>query len=107
VSKNGKRNIMKTAELNTDNLITDLKRVVRDSEELLQTTAGAVGEKAHEVRERLSDTLEAAKRTCRKLEEKAVEGAKVADKTIREHPYQSIGVAFGVGLLIGVLATRK
>ena len=30
-----------------------------------------------------------------------------ADKTIRDHPYQSIGGAFGVGLLIGVLVTRK
>jgi len=36
-----------------------------------------------------------------------VTGAKATDKVIREHPYESIGVAFGVGLLIGVLATRK
>ena len=45
------------------------------------------------------------------VEEKTVAGAKVADKTIREHPYESIGVAagvaFGLGLLIGVLAGRK
>ena len=33
--------------------------------------------------------------------------AKVADKTIREHPYESVGVAFGVGLLIGVLVGRR
>jgi len=26
---------------------------------------------------------------------------------IRTHPYKSIGVAFGIGLLIGVLVTRK
>ena len=98
---------MSTNELNTDKLVNDLKRVVRDSEELLQATAGAVGDKAQDVRKRLTDTLETAKRTCHRLEEKAIEGAKVADKTIRDHPYQSIGVAFGVGLLIGVLVTRK
>ena len=34
-------------------------------------------------------------------------GAKATDKVIREHPYQSIGVAFGIGVLIGVLVTRK
>ena len=66
-----------------------------------------MGEKAHEIRERLTETLDAAKRTYRRLREKSVENAKAADQTIREHPYQSIGVAFGVGLLIGVLVTRK
>ena len=98
---------MSANELNTDKLVADLKRVVRDSEELLQATAGAAGDKAQEVRERLTDALETAKRTCHRLEEKAVEGAKAADRVVREHPYQSIGVAFGIGLLIGVLVTRK
>ena len=98
---------MSAIELNTDRLVTDLKRVVQDSEELLRTTAGVAGDKANEVRERLSAALEAAKRSCRRIEERAIEGAKATDKVIREHPYQSIGVAFGVGLLIGVLVTRK
>ncbi|HEY2953401.1 MAG TPA: DUF883 family protein [Verrucomicrobiae bacterium] len=94
-------------ELNTDKLVTDLKRVVRDSEELLKASAGVVGDKAHEMRERLSAALESAKAACHRLEERAIAGAKATDRVIREHPYQSIGVAFGVGLLIGVLVTRK
>lgn len=91
----------------TEKLVGDMKRVVHDSEVFLQDSAGAVGEKAQALRERLAQTLEAAKVTCRRLEEKAMEGAKATDKVIREHPYQSIGVAFGIGLLIGVLVTRK
>lgn len=98
---------MSTNTVSTDRLVTDLKRVVRDSEELLQTSAGAVGEKAHEMRERLAKTLESAKAACARLEEKAVESAKATDRVIREHPYQSIGIGFGIGLLIGVLVTRK
>ena len=98
---------MSTTELNTDKLVTDLKRVVHDSEELLRATAGVAGDKAHEVRERLSAALEAAKRSCHRIEEKAIEGAKATDRVIREHPYESIGVAFGVGLLLGVLMTRR
>jgi ElaB/YqjD/DUF883 family membrane-anchored ribosome-binding protein len=90
----------------TDRLATDLKRIVRDSEELLHTTKNVVGDKALEVRERLTEALETAKRTCHDLEDKAVECAKAGDKTIRDHPYQSIGIAFGVGLLIGVVVTR-
>lgn len=73
----------------------------------MASTKDAVGEKALAVRERLTDALDDARRTCRHLEEKALDGAKAADKTIREHPHQSMGVAFGVGLLIGVLVTRK
>ena len=96
-----------TTEPKTDRLVTDLKRVVHDSEDLLHATKDAVGEKAREIRERLTDALDSARRTCRRLEEKAVESAKAADKTIRDHPYQSIGVAFGVGLLLGALAIRK
>ena len=33
--------------------------------------------------------------------------SRAADQTVREHPYQAIGIAFGVGLLIGVLAARS
>ena len=91
----------------TDKLATDLKRIVRASEELLHTTRDAVGETTEEVRERLTDALEATKRSCRDLEEKAVQGAKETDRIIRDHPYQTMGIAFGVGLLVGVLVTRK
>jgi ElaB/YqjD/DUF883 family membrane-anchored ribosome-binding protein len=98
---------MTATELNTDKLVTDLKRIVHDSEEILHATKDAVGEKAQEVRERFTNALESARRTCRRLEDKAIEGARAADRTIRYHPYQSLGVALGVGLLIGVLVTRN
>jgi len=96
-----------TTDLNTDRLVTDLKRIVQHSEELLHATKDAVGDKAGEVRERLTDAIGAARRTCHRLEEKTLDSAKAADRTIRDHPYQSIGVAFGVGLLIGVLVIRR
>ena len=96
-----------TNEANIEKIMTDLKTLSRDAEALMHATAGQAGEKASELRQRLTAALESAKATCRRVEEKAVAGAKVADKTIREHPYESIGVAFGVGLLIGVLVGRR
>ena len=98
---------MNAQEISTEKLVSDLKTVARDTEELLKATAGEVGDKAREARARLTTALDSAKATVRKLEDRAVEGAKATDKVIREHPYQSIGVAFGIGLLIGVLVTRK
>lgn len=90
-----------------DQLIRDLKLIVRDGQDLLKATAGDASDKAREMRTKVSAAIDSAKETCERLEEKAIAGAKATDKVIREHPYQSIGVAFGVGLLIGVLVTRK
>jgi ElaB/YqjD/DUF883 family membrane-anchored ribosome-binding protein len=94
-------------EITKDKLVADLKVVVRDAEALLRATAHGVGEKAQEAREKLTVALDQAKVTCRQIEERAIEGAKATDRIIREHPYHSVGVAFGIGLLIGVLVTRK
>jgi ElaB/YqjD/DUF883 family membrane-anchored ribosome-binding protein len=57
-----------------------------------------------EVTEKLVDDLKAV---MQRAQEKAVERAKAADKVIRERPYQTIGLVFGLGLLIGYLARRK
>lgn len=47
------------------------------------------------------------KSIVQRAEQKAVEQAKAADRVVRDHPYQTIGLAFGLGLLIGILARRK
>lgn len=96
-----------TNEGNMEKIMTDLKVLTHDAEELMHATAGQAGEKVAELRRRLSTALDSAKATCHRLEERAIAGAKVADKTIREHPYESIGAAFGLGLLIGVLVGRR
>ena len=88
-------------------LMNDLKVVVRDAEELMKATASDLGEKAREARVKLAATVEAAKSNYQKLEQKTVAGAKAADRVIRDNPYRSIGIAFGIGLLVGVLVNRK
>lgn len=98
-------------EANINKLGADLREMSDDAEEMMNATTGMAGEKMAQLRNRLSSALDAAKNTYQKLQDKTVEGAKVADKTIREHPYESMGVvaglSFGLGLLIGVLAARK
>src|SRR5437667_12051601 len=88
-------------------LVNDLRVVVRDAEELMKATASDLGEKAREARVKLAATLESAKATCKKLEEKTIASAKAADRVIRDHPYHSVGIAFGIGLLVGVMVNRK
>jgi len=66
-----------------------------------------LSEKARDARARLAASLAAARAGLTKINEKAIEGAKATDRVIRANPYQSIGVAFGVGVLLGVLVTRS
>jgi len=97
---------MLTKETN-ERLSTELENAVGDAEEFMKSTSGHSGEKANEIRRRLASAVESAKAATRKLQEKAKEAAKATDHSIREHPYESIGLAFGVGLLIGVLVGRR
>lgn len=94
-----------------ERVLTDLQALTRDAEELLKATAGDVSEKANVARARVSAALDRAKTTCAHLQDQTVATAKAAakqaDTVIREHPYESIGVAFGVGLLLGVVVARK
>jgi ElaB/YqjD/DUF883 family membrane-anchored ribosome-binding protein len=48
---------------------------------------------------------DATKATYQQLQEKSVEYGRVTDRAIRENPYVSIGVAFGIGLVIGLFVT--
>jgi ElaB/YqjD/DUF883 family membrane-anchored ribosome-binding protein len=98
---------MNANRIGTEQLVDDLKVVVHDAEKLLQATAEEAGEKACEARARLNAALATAKQTCIRLEEKAVAGAKATNKIVHEHPYQAIGVGFGLGVLVGFLVTRK
>jgi ElaB/YqjD/DUF883 family membrane-anchored ribosome-binding protein len=94
-----------------DRVLQDLKTLARDAEDLLKVTAGDLSEKGKELRARLQAALARARATCADLQDQAVASAKAAakktDTAIRDHPYESIGMAFGVGVLIGVLLTRK
>src|SRR5215468_7656780 len=93
-------------ESSTEKLLTDLKAVVRDGEELLKAGARDLSERGIAAKERLAAALEVAKETQRKLQMRAASHAKATDRMVREYPYHSVGVAFGVGMLLGIFANR-
>jgi ElaB/YqjD/DUF883 family membrane-anchored ribosome-binding protein len=95
------------SKLARERLAADLQAVVRDSEDLLKATARDMSDAAQQARARLSAALDKARATCADWQEQSVavakEAAKSTDAAIRAHPYESIAVAFGVGVLIGAL----
>jgi ElaB/YqjD/DUF883 family membrane-anchored ribosome-binding protein len=94
-------------ERSVEKLLQDLREIVHEGEELLKAGMEDSSERSSVAREKLSAALEAAKETQHRIQQRAAEGVRATDRVIREHPYQSMGVAFGVGLLIGVIACRK
>jgi ElaB/YqjD/DUF883 family membrane-anchored ribosome-binding protein len=94
-------------EVTREKVAQDLRILIRDAEALLKAGVSDAGGKVEELKARLHSSVDKMKATCHQLEEKVVAGAKATDKVIRAHPYESIGIAFGVGLLIGVLINRK
>jgi ElaB/YqjD/DUF883 family membrane-anchored ribosome-binding protein len=85
-------------------LQSDLKLVVRDIEELVKSAAGHLNEKTAG---QINAVLSRAKALAQRCEQCAAAGLRQADQTIREHPYESAGIAFALGALIGVLVNRR
>lgn len=90
-----------------DALRQDCTTLADDARELLNATAEVADEKVAAARRRLESALETAKQSYAGLRERAADGAKVADQTVREHPYEAIAIAFGVGALVGMAVTRR
>jgi ElaB/YqjD/DUF883 family membrane-anchored ribosome-binding protein len=96
---------------NKEKLVTDLKIVISDTEELLRATAGAAGEKVGELRERLAVRLRDTKERVLDLEaaliDKTKAAARATDDFVHEEPWKAVGVAAALGLALGVLIGRR
>jgi ElaB/YqjD/DUF883 family membrane-anchored ribosome-binding protein len=100
-----------TEQVSTDKLIEDLQILVQDAEALLKATATQTGERIQEVRGRAEESLRTTKKRLEEMEDEALEHARqvatAADSYVRENVWQSVGIAAGVGLLIGLLLRRR
>ncbi len=98
-------------QVNTEKLMTDLRAVMSDAEGLLRATAGQAGEKVAEARARAEESLRAARASLEDaghhVAARARAGARAADDYVHENPWASVGVAAGVGFLIGYLLGRR
>jgi ElaB/YqjD/DUF883 family membrane-anchored ribosome-binding protein len=98
-------------EVSTDQLVADLKTVMEDAEALLKATSALTGEKIQEVRARAEESLRQAKVRLSAVEEEAMRRARelagAADEYVRDNPWQSVGIAAGIGLVVGMLLSRR
>ena len=92
-------------------LVSDMKSVIADAEDMLHATADQAGEKVASLRARIQDRLQGARARLREAEtvlvDKTRAAARATDVYVHESPWTAIGVAAGVGLLVGLILGRR
>lgn len=92
-------------------LVSDMKSVIADAEEMLNATADQAGEKVASLRSGIQERLKGAKLRLREAEEALVEktraAARATDTYVHESPWTAVGIAVGVGLLVGLIVSRR
>src|SRR5712692_5139954 len=100
-----------TAKVMKEKLLEDFNGVVTDAEQLLKSMTNDDGDMANALRAKVEQNLKVTKERLHHLEEAAVEKTKAAARTtdeyVHEHPWQTIGVAAGLGVVIGLLLNRR
>jgi len=98
-------------EVVKEKVVSDLKTLVNDAEELLKATANQAGEKVAVARQKIEQSLIEGKKALADAEKtlvaKSKECAEIADDYVRENPWSAVGIAAGVGLVLGLMIRGK
>jgi ElaB/YqjD/DUF883 family membrane-anchored ribosome-binding protein len=86
-----------------ERLSGELKGAARRGDDVLSATMGQGGEP----RNRVAAAVDTANVTCQRLEDETVAALKATNRCIHSHPYETIGVFLGLGLIAGVLLSRS
>ena len=92
------------ADASLDKLAEDVTALLQDAEALVQASGGTLSEAS---KAELESALARVKTRGERIRQQAMAGARATDRVIRQYPYQSLGVMFGLGLLLGALLKRR
>ncbi|MEO6625274.1 MAG: DUF883 family protein [Burkholderiaceae bacterium] len=100
-----------TSVFDQQQLVSDIKSTISDAEDMLHATADQAGDKVANMRARIQDRLKAARVRLADAEAtliaKTRAAARATDAYVHESPWTAIGVAAGLGLLLGVALGRR
>ncbi len=102
MSTNANQNVSVTRE----KLVEDFKVLSKDVQDLLKATASVVGDKAAEARVKVEESLKVAQEKLVVAQEtvkaKSKEAITATDEYVRDNPWNAVGIAAGVGFLLGL-----
>ncbi|MBA4138291.1 MAG: hypothetical protein C0518_13345 [Opitutus sp.] len=99
-----------SAETSTspEELVSNLRSLLSEAEKLVGESAGEyASDKMSELYNRLQSAQERVQELYGVAREKVAAGAQTTDRTIRSHPYESLAIALGIGVLLGALLRRN
>ena len=89
-----------------DKLVEDVKVLTKDVQDLLKATASVVGEKAAEARVKVEESLKVAQDKLSvvhgTVKAKGQEAFSITDGYVRDNPWNAVGIAAGIGFLLGI-----
>ncbi|MBI3545098.1 MAG: DUF883 domain-containing protein [Gammaproteobacteria bacterium] len=92
-------------------MVDDFKSIVNDADDLLQATAKVSGESFNAARAKFAERIKTAKANLADAEkvivEKAKQTATATDEYVKGNPWTAVGIAAGIGLVIGFLAAKR
>jgi ElaB/YqjD/DUF883 family membrane-anchored ribosome-binding protein len=95
----------------SERLMQDMRVVVADAEDLLKATAGQTGERIEKIRAKAEESLRTARNRMqiagKAVQENATEAVQTVDDQVRKNPWTAVGIAAGVGLVLGIVLGRR
>jgi ElaB/YqjD/DUF883 family membrane-anchored ribosome-binding protein len=92
-------------------VVDDFKAIVTDADDLLHATAKVSGEGFDAAREKFAEKLTSAKTSLAEAEKHAVDRAKQAatatDDYVKGNPWTAVGIAAGIGILLGFIVAKR
>lgn len=92
-------------------LVSEMKTAIAQAEDMLSATADEAGEKMASLRARVQERLKSARVRLAEAEATLVTktraAAKATDAYVHESPWTAVGVAAGIGLLVGLIIGRR
>ena len=97
-------------DANRDKLLADVKTLMTDADDIVKAMASSTGEKASEMADKLRAKLRSAKEKMGDAQaiiaDKTKAAALATDDYVHNNPWQAVGVAAGVGFLLGMLISQ-
>ncbi len=94
-----------------EKLVSDMKSVIADAENMLDATADQSGERVAGLRARITDRLKGARVRLADAEtvlvQKSRAAARATDDYVHESPWQAVGIGVGIGFLVGFILGRR
>lgn len=90
-----------------DQVFSELQALIEESERLLNDSAALVGDEADTLRAQVNLKLRQANRAVNRLRSKAKPAVAAAEDYIGGHPWQTVAISAGLGLVIGLLLGQR